>query len=104
MAKREIKKKRKREAPQKQEMPSKRHPRWHSEKHLSLGTANYVLFALGTLSIIVGFVLLEFRFMIIAPLLLVIGFSFLIPISIIVGVGKGGDIKERIEQSGGKME
>lgn len=85
-------------------MPSKRHPKWHSEKHLSLGTANYVLFTLGILSIIVGFVLLEFRFMILAPLLLVIGFSFLIPLSIIVGIGKGGDLQERIKESGGKME
>ena len=99
MAKRDVKRKNKKEAPQ-----PKRYQKWHSEKHLSFGAANYIVFALGILSIIVGFILLEMRSMTLAPLLLVIGFSFLIPISIIIGIGKGGDVEERLKESGGKIE
>ncbi len=78
--------------------------KWHSERHLSFGTANYVTFFLGLFSIVVGFILLDMEFMTLAPLLLVIGYSILIPLSILLGIGKGGAIEERIRESGGKLE
>ncbi len=62
---------------------------WHSEQKLALGTANYVVFALALLCIVVGFVLLANNSLTLAPLLLVIGYSILIPISLLLGVGEG---------------
>jgi len=77
---------------------------WHSEKHIMLGPANYIMFGLGILCIVLGFILMSMGSMNIAPLLLVLGFSFLIPISIMLGIGHGGTEEERLKAMGTKED
>lgn len=70
---------------------------------ISFGTANYILFVLAVALIIIGFYLLGKNETTIGPLLLVIAYSFLIPASILVGLGKSReDDEERLIESGSK--
>lgn len=48
------------------------------------GTRNYILFGLGLLVIIVGYISLSAGSITLAPILLVLGYCVLIPISIII--------------------
>lgn len=68
---------------------------------LSFGPVNYVLFILAVVLIVVGFYLLSRNEITVGPLLLVIAYSFLIPISILVGLGMSReDDEERLIESG----
>ena len=51
---------------------------------LPFGKKNYLLFGLGILVIIVGFIFLRYGSITIAPILLVLGYCVIIPISIII--------------------
>ncbi len=75
------KKKQKREEPKR--TPKKK---WHSEEHLSLNEKNYTLLVIGIILIVVGFILLEMQFLTLSPILLLLGFCFFVPVSIIWGL------------------
>ena len=49
---------------------------------------NYILFALGLLVIVVGYVTLGYGSITLAPILLVLGYCVIIPIAIIINGGK----------------
>jgi hypothetical protein len=49
---------------------------------------NYVLFALGLLVIVIGYVTLGYGSITLAPILLVLGYCVIIPIAIIINGGK----------------
>ncbi|RKZ35039.1 hypothetical protein DRQ33_00725 [bacterium] len=77
--------------------------RWHSEKHLSFDKKNYVLFFVGLICIIVGFILLSMESLTIAPLLIVLGYCVFIPLSILIGVSSEEDESERLRESGTRL-
>ncbi len=54
------------------------------EETVSFGKKNYLLFTLGIVSILIGYLTLSKGSMTLAPILLVLGYVILIPISIII--------------------
>jgi len=55
-----------------------------TEEILSFNKKNYSLFAAGIISIIIGYIFLSKGSITVAPILLVLGYVILIPISIII--------------------
>jgi hypothetical protein len=55
---------------------------------LPFSKKNYVLFALGLLVIVIGYVTLGYGSVTLAPILLVLGYCVIIPVAIIINGGK----------------
>ena len=90
------------------EMPKKaaeiaaKKPKPKQQLPLPFGPANFVALGASILVIIVGFILLAAGSMTVAPFLLVIGFSIMVPISIMLGLGKSKSAQEQLKEPGAK--
>jgi len=100
----------KRKPPQKKVSPSpskekvKKKPKEIVAEPLSFTKANYIVFVLALILIVVGWILLAKGSMTLAPLILVISYCVLIPISILIGIGKGKSVEERMAESGARLD
>jgi len=69
--------------PPKQPLPPKA-PKKPARPQIALGRKNYIIMAAGLLTVIVGFITLSRGSITLAPLLLVLGYCVLIPVSLLV--------------------
>ncbi|MCD6595767.1 hypothetical protein J7L68_08870 [bacterium] len=77
---------------------------WHSEKHLSLNSTNYILLVIGVVSIIVGFIFLELEFLTLSPIFLILGFCVFIPASILMGINSNSDTGKKTKKIDNKVK
>jgi len=71
---------------------------------LTIGIKNLIVLIIAIVVMIIGWVLLAKGSMTLAPLLLVISYCVLIPISIMIGLGKNGDIYRKPKETDIRQE
>ncbi|MEO0079577.1 MAG: DUF3098 domain-containing protein [candidate division WOR-3 bacterium] len=74
----------KKSKPAAQTRPAQPAPKKPSRPPIALGKKNYIIMAVGLLTIVVGFILLAKGSITLAPLLLVVGYCVLIPVSLLI--------------------
>ena len=68
--------------------PTGKAPRAKEKSILPFTSKNYILFAIGLLVIVIGYITLGYGSITLAPILLVLGYCVIIPIAIIINGGK----------------
>ena len=68
--------------------PTAKAPRAKEKAILPFTSKNYILFAIGLLVIVIGYITLGYGSITLAPILLVLGYCVIIPVAIMVNGGK----------------
>ena len=83
-----------------QKRPAPR-PRKRAKSDFPFERNNYLLFAVGLVTILVGFIALILGDITLAPILLVVGYCVIIPVAILYSGKKKEDTKPPVEASAG---
>jgi len=68
--------------------PTTKAPRAKEKSVLPFTSKNYLLFAIGLLVIVIGYIALGYGSITLAPILLVLGYCVIIPVAIMINGGK----------------
>jgi hypothetical protein len=68
--------------------PTAKAPRAKEKSVLPFTSKNYILFAIGLVVIVIGYITLGYGSITLAPILLVLGYCVIIPVAIMINGGK----------------